>query len=225
MTFSYWCFAIVFAPAIILGLLFKARDKFVLGIDAKPERKTLQDYSAGEIGFNFLAAILLFGVLLGGAVLLDAYEPASKLICYFYYSTMSLSLVSVVVIDRLMKRRHKSALFGTIFFLIFLFPALTAFVGIYRNGAGDKSPAQKINVVVVSKTATLSRSGRIYHAVFQSPDPGDGLFESPRSYVVDKKVYNALENGQDMTVYLKPGALRIPWIQRLVVNKEYGNGI
>ena len=73
---------------------------------------------------------------------------------------------------------------------------LTRSVGVYRNGAGDKSPAHKINVIVVSKTTTLSRSGRIYHAVFQSPDPGDGLFESPRSYVVDKKVYNALENGQ-----------------------------
>ena len=59
---------------------------------------------------------------------------------------MSLSLVSVVMIDRLMKRPRKSALFGTIFFLIFLFPALTAFVGIYRNGAGDKSPAHKIKV-------------------------------------------------------------------------------
>ena len=156
---------------------------------------------------------------LARAVLLDVYEPASKWLCYLYYSTMSLSLVSVVMIDRLMKRRRKSALFGTIFFLIFLFPALTAFLGIYRNGAGDKSPAHKIKVIVVSKTTSLSRSGRIYHAVFQSPDPGDGLFESPRSYVVDRKVYQTLENGQDMTVYLKPGALGIPWIQKLVVGK------
>ncbi len=220
MTFSYWCFAIVFAPAVILGLMFRAYDVYVVGSETKAERKLLQDYSAGEIGFNLLAGVLLFGVLLGGAILLDTYEPASKMLCYLYYATMSLPLLSVMVIDRLMKRRHKSALFGILFFLMFLLPALFAFVGIYRNGAGDKAPAQMVRVIVVSKTTSLSRAGRIYHAVFQSPDLISGPFRSPRSYQVSRRIYGNLKTGQEMTLYLKPGGLGIPWIEKLVVDKS-----
>ena len=153
-----------------------------------------------------------------GFFVLNSFEPIEKTIYYLYFFCMSFVFVSPVLMDYLMNRHKKGPFFSFVVYLIAQLPSLVACAVLYYNGAADTNLQQKISLSMVVPEAKRNWGGYSYEVTVKSTDPDARFFQTPGHFDVNRKIAKGLEEGHLMEIVLKPGALGIPWIEKVILN-------
>jgi len=128
---------------------------------------------------------------------------------------MSSPLVGGVLGQYLGRRLKKGALFQTGLFSASLVPALAAFSIIFFNGTADRAKALETRATVLRRTTLMGKMGRTYRITFHVWDREWASSGGARERSIGKGLFEKMREGQEIKVYIKPGSLSIPWIEKL----------
>lgn len=220
MAHSYWI-VIVFIPAVIITLLIEGYEKFILGIKVKKLHQQFKNASTSEIVYSVFVALVLIAVIIGGLWLLDTFEPADKMVCYGFFLVMSLPWTGASLAYHLDRMSEKGVLFCSFIFSLMLVPTLAFGMIFYFNGYTDSSSPFEVSVIVVNKRIQITKGGGVPLLEFESEDKKMAeMLHGKREKKVAKELYDRVVYGNKMTLYIKPGALGIPWIQGIAEGRK-----
>ncbi|MBF0211438.1 MAG: hypothetical protein HQK68_11210 [Desulfamplus sp.] len=215
MAYSYWTSIIIFIPPIIILLLLIGYDKLHNKIGTKLDAQRLQDYSKVEILYYSFIAVVVIGQFIGGLFLLDTFEPISKIFCYTFIFSISIPFIGLVLLAYFDRKNKKGLLLRSVIFFTTLFPTLILFIVIYYNAYADFDVVQKMPATVLNKRIQLTKGGGVYLVSFRLNDKHSPIIEGIREKKVSRKFYEEIKYMESITIYIKSGALGIPWMYKI----------
>lgn len=219
MAHSYWI-SLAFLPPVLIFSILTGYDRWILGIKLSTERKALKDYSGAEIVYAFFAALTIIANFLGGMVLLNRFEPVTPYLVYIYFIILSLPLTGVALGLYAEIRHQKGVGFQMVILALFLLPTLLTHFAFAYNGFTDGGAAREIQVTVIDKRIQINKGGGTPLVKFQPIGKARAILHGLREREVSKALYKEIQAGDAMRLTIKPGALGIPWLERVTPGKE-----
>ena len=138
------------------------------------------------------------------------------MLCYCFIFSLSMPFTGVTLAHYFEERHKKGILFSTMVFSLTFLPTLIFLSVIFYNGFADAGAVREIRVKVLDKRIQINKGGGTPLVEFESTYERPGiLLDGRREKEVSRELYERIVYGDQMTIYIKPGALGILWIEKI----------